>query len=151
VRCAWLTSYCRFAAFGIGTVAHVLCTLSRTITIADLLQDLKRVSSKWIKTQDESLSLFQWQQGYGAFSISTNQIPRVKTYINNQQEHHRKIVFQENFCGYWKSMAWNMIRVIFGIEQYLSLKVLSYHHISTGTITWRAAKCVSNSSSGAGA
>jgi REP element-mobilizing transposase RayT len=65
--------------------------------VADLLQDLKRVSSKWIKTQDASLSLFQWQQGYGAFSISTSQISRVKTYINNQQEHHRKIDFQEEF------------------------------------------------------
>jgi len=76
---------------------HVLCSLPRIITVADLLQDLKRVSSKWIKTQDGSSSLFQWQQGYGAFSISTNQIPRVKTYINNQQAHHRKVDFQEEF------------------------------------------------------
>ena len=74
---------------------HILCSLPRTITVADLVQDVKRISSKWIKSQNESLTLFQWQPGYGAFSIGTNQIPRVKKYIDNQQEHHCKIDFQE--------------------------------------------------------
>lgn len=76
---------------------HLLFSLPRTIAFSEMVKDIKTSSSKWLKQKDDSLALFQWQAGYGAFSISTNQIKRVKAYIENQQEHHRTINFQDEF------------------------------------------------------
>jgi REP element-mobilizing transposase RayT len=76
---------------------HILCNLSRTITIAKLLEEIKSSSSGWAKTQYEELRHFYWQSGYGAFSVSQSNIERVKRYIANQEEHHRKMTFQEEF------------------------------------------------------
>ena len=76
---------------------HLLFSLPRTITIAQMMEDLKKASSKWIKKQDVASSLFQWQAGYGAFSISTNQIKKVLQYIENQQAHHQMVDFREEF------------------------------------------------------
>lgn len=76
---------------------HILCTLSREQTISDLVRDLKRESSKWIKTKDPGLSSFYWQQGYGAFSVSPSHVDALRGYIANQEEHHHKESFQEEF------------------------------------------------------
>lgn len=76
---------------------HVLCHLSRTVSIAKLLEEIKKTSSAWIKTQDPALGEFYWQNGYGVFSVSPSNADQVKRYIANQEEHHRKVSFQEEF------------------------------------------------------
>jgi REP element-mobilizing transposase RayT len=76
---------------------HILCLLSKKISLVELLTELKAHSSKWIKTKDESLKNFYWQDGYGAFSINPSEIDIVKSYIKNQHEHHRKTSFQEEY------------------------------------------------------
>src|SRR5262245_52735697 len=79
---------------------HILCVLSRTVTLAELLEEVKKSSPKWIKTLDPSLAKFQWQAGYGAFSVSQSNVRAVTRYIANQEEHHRRVTFQEEFRNF---------------------------------------------------
>jgi putative transposase len=76
---------------------HIVCSLSRTMTVAKLLEEIKKSSSKWIKTEGPHLAQFSWQAGYGAFSIGQSQLEAVKRYITNQKEHHRRRTFHEEF------------------------------------------------------
>ena len=76
---------------------HILCRLAKTIAVADLIRELKRDSSKWIKGENPELQPFQWQSGYGAFSISPGHVDALKEYIANQPEHHRQVSFQDEF------------------------------------------------------
>jgi REP element-mobilizing transposase RayT len=78
---------------------HLLCTLPRTITLADIVSKIKTSSSKWLKT--EGISKFQWQDGYAVFSVSASKVTTVKNYINNQPEHHRKIKFQDELRAFF--------------------------------------------------
>ena len=79
---------------------HVLCLLSKKITLIKLLEEIKKGSSKWIKTKGHAYRNFYWQQGYGAFSVSPVQTDVVVKYIKNQEEHHRKITFQEEYRAF---------------------------------------------------
>ncbi len=81
---------------------HVLCTLSRNITQAKLLEELKKESSKWIKTIDEKYSGFYWQRGYGIFSVNPAETDVVVNYIKNQKKHHEKKTFQHEFRAFLK-------------------------------------------------
>lgn len=74
---------------------HIACTLPRTLSISNLLEEIKKASSAWMKTQDPSRAHFTWQAGYGAFSLGQSQLESLITYIDNQQEHHRKRTFKE--------------------------------------------------------
>ncbi|HLX64206.1 MAG TPA: IS200/IS605 family transposase [Planctomycetota bacterium] len=76
---------------------HILCNLSRTIAVADLVEGIKTDSSKWMKKKGKSYARFYWQNGYGAFSVSQSQVESVKRYIANQREHHKKQTFQEEY------------------------------------------------------
>ncbi|MFV2071008.1 MAG: transposase [Pirellulales bacterium] len=76
---------------------HILCNLSRTITIAKLVEEVKSSSSEWVKEQEQGPANFYWQSGYGAFSVSESNVARVKQYIADQEEHHQKMTFQEEF------------------------------------------------------
>jgi putative transposase len=80
---------------GVEDHVHLLCALSRTEDAATMVKEVKRSSSLWIKTKDSQLRDFSWQNGYGIFSIGFSQIPTVKQYIANQEEHHRKMTFQD--------------------------------------------------------
>ena len=82
--------------------AHILCCLSRTLTLAKLVEDVKKSASKWIKTKSSALQQFHWQNGYGAFSVSQSNVPAVRQYIVSQEEHHRKVTFQEEFRAFLK-------------------------------------------------
>jgi len=75
---------------------HILCQFSRTITVADLIRDLKSSSSKWYRSNHNSPE-FSWQAGYGAFSVSHSDVGNVRNYIQNQEEHHRTRTFQEEY------------------------------------------------------
>jgi putative transposase len=76
---------------------HILCRLSKNIALSTLPRELKRESSKWAKVQSQKLRSFQWQLGYGAFSISPSHITALKRYIADQMEHHRHETFQDEF------------------------------------------------------
>jgi putative transposase len=82
---------------GVADHVHILCRLGRTIDVADLFKALKRDSSIWIKTKATGLADFYWQNGYGAFSVSPSHVEALRTYITNQEEHHRTETFQEEF------------------------------------------------------
>ena len=81
---------------------HTLFLLSRTESIAHVVQVLKQESSKWIKQQmpgkrDVFLAKFRWQKGYRIFSVSESMIPRVRQYIETQEEHHKRCTFREEY------------------------------------------------------
>ncbi len=76
---------------------HILCTLSRKVALMDLLEEIKKRSSKWAKTQGEAYANFYWQDGYGAFSVSQSGVKKVIQYIDNQAKHHSKQSFQDEF------------------------------------------------------
>jgi REP element-mobilizing transposase RayT len=78
---------------GVEDHVHVLLVLSRTVTIAQVVEKVKTSSSKWIKTK--GVPAFAWQGGYGAFSVAASQKDAVTAYIRGQEEHHRKVSFQD--------------------------------------------------------
>jgi putative transposase len=82
---------------GMADHVHLLSVLSRTTNVEEMIKEVKRGSSLWIKTKGADLQDFAWQSGYGIFSIGFSQIEQVKTYIARQEEHHRKISFQDEF------------------------------------------------------
>lgn len=81
---------------------HALFSLSRKWKIAELVEEVKTSSSKWIKTKGGTFSQFHWQSGYGAFSVSQSNVGKVKNYIANQKAHHSKLSFQDEFRGFLK-------------------------------------------------
>ncbi len=89
---------CRLAGSGgVADHVHLLVSLGREIAIADLVRELKAGSSRWVHDTFPGLSGFAWQSGYGAFSVSVGRIAGVKTYIANQEEHHKTRTFQEEY------------------------------------------------------
>lgn len=84
----------------LGDHVHILCNLGRTVSVAGLVEEVKKGSSKWIKPKATALRNFHWQSGYGAFSVSPSMAARVRQYILNQEEHHRTITFQEEFRAF---------------------------------------------------
>lgn len=76
---------------------HIACSLSRTITVSKLVQEIKQDSSKWMKSKGERYVEFAWQNGYGAFSIGQSQLSDLRAYIANQREHHRRTTFQDEY------------------------------------------------------
>ena len=87
-----------------GTTDHVhaLFALGRTITIADLVEEVKTGSSKWLKTKGREFRNFHWQRGYGAFSIGQSQVATLKRYIRNQKQHHRRVSFEDEYRKFLK-------------------------------------------------
>jgi REP element-mobilizing transposase RayT len=82
------------AAGGTCNHVHLLIGLPPALTLAEVVQKLKANSSRWM---GESGARFEWQKGYGAFSVSPSLVPTVQAYIRNQKEHHRKRSFEEEF------------------------------------------------------
>jgi len=80
-----------------------LFSLSRVIKIADLVEEVKTESSKWIKTKDPDFKNFHWQNGYGAFSIGQSQVAILKRYIARQKIHHQRVTFQDEYRKFLKS------------------------------------------------
>ena len=95
----------RMSALAIGGVAdhvHVLLSLPAILTISKAVQLLKGNSSKWLHEEFRELWSFNWQEGYGAFSIGISGANATKNYIANQAEHHRRKTFQEEFITFLK-------------------------------------------------
>jgi putative transposase len=74
---------------------HILCALSKNLAACKLVEEVKKSSSKWMKTQ--GVPLFSWQNGYGVFAVSQSNAATVRHYIESQEAHHRKAGFQEEF------------------------------------------------------
>jgi len=100
---AYLATLCRDLAAevvrvgGVADHVHIVTTLPRTLSQAQLIEQIKKISSKWIKTLDARYRSFFWQRGYGAFSVSPSQLEAVLEYVDTQQEHHRTRTFQEEY------------------------------------------------------
>jgi REP element-mobilizing transposase RayT len=82
---------------------HVLFSLARVVTVADLVEELKTSTSKWIKTKGHEFRNFHWQTGYGAFSIGQSNLEILKRYIRNQKAHHQRVTFQDEYRKFLKS------------------------------------------------
>ena len=87
---------------GIDDHVHILISLAKTISVADMVQEIKRGSSRWITRSIPELSDFSWQAGYGTFSIGQSQVATVAKYIESQKKHHQKMTFQEEYIAFLK-------------------------------------------------
>jgi putative transposase len=76
---------------------HVVCGLGRTVAVAGLIEQIKVETSKWAKKQSRDLGTFAWQSGYGAFSVSQSNLEAVLNYVQHQEEHHKRMSFQDEF------------------------------------------------------
>lgn len=83
---------------------HIFCAVSREITIADFMRIIKSKSSKWLNETFHFIPKFQWQDGYGCFSVSKSMEDKIVEYIRNQEKHHKNKSFQEEFIEYLKLM-----------------------------------------------
>jgi putative transposase len=81
---------------------HILFALNKNLSLAQVVMEIKRATSKWIKTQGKEFAGFHWQSGYGAFSIGQSGVDEVKAYIANQAKHHRVKSFEEEFRSFLK-------------------------------------------------
>jgi len=79
---------------------HIFCELARTVCVSQVAEDVKKSSSKWIKTQGAEFAGFAWQAGYAAFAVSESNAQAVCNYIASQQEHHRQKSFQEEYRAF---------------------------------------------------
>lgn len=82
---------------GVEDHVHLAIRFSRTTTIANLVEELKTSSSKWLKTQSGDLGGFAWQRGYGVFSVGPSDLDALLAYIDRQEEHHRTRTFQDKY------------------------------------------------------
>jgi putative transposase len=87
-----------------GTADHVhaLFRLSKSRALAEVVEEVKTSSSRWIKTQARELGGFHWQNGYGGFSVSPDELTEVAKYIDQQERHHRSLSFQEEYRRFLK-------------------------------------------------
>jgi putative transposase len=102
---AYLAAICKnhgvlaFAVGGMDDHFHILFRLPPTLTLAKAVTTLKSNSSKWM---NERVSGFNWQKGYGAFSVSSSNVAVVIKYIDSQEAHHRKWTFEQEFIALLK-------------------------------------------------
>ncbi len=113
-RNAWLPAECRSKLYayqsgilkklespvieinGVEDHVHILFLLSKNHAMKEIAEEVKKGSSKWMKTPEgNNNDNFYWQGGYGAFSVSQSKVEAVKKYIQNQEQHHRKVSFQD--------------------------------------------------------
>ena len=90
---------------GVDDHVHALFALSRNHAIASVVKEVKRTSSGWIKQSSRKSSRFHWQGGYAAFSISQSNLGDVIRYIENQEEHHKRMTFQDEYRAFLKAHA----------------------------------------------
>lgn len=85
---------------GFNDHVHILCLLSRKISQSNLLEEVKKQSSKWMKTKDNQYADFYWQEGFGIFSVNPSETDTVVSYIKNQEVHHSKFSFQDELRAF---------------------------------------------------
>ena len=85
---------------GVSDHVHILIGIRPAQSISDLMKNIKQDSSRWINKSKISKSHFEWQEGYGAFSYSKSQLSAVVNYIQNQELHHKKKTFKEEYIDF---------------------------------------------------
>ncbi|GHU91946.1 transposase [Bacteroidia bacterium] len=85
---------------GIGNHVHVLSTLSKNLSLARFVEEIKKNSSRWIKTKGVYYEHFAWQGGYAGFSVSQSKVAVVGKYIERQKEHHRTVSFRDEYLTF---------------------------------------------------
>ena len=105
---------------GMPDHVHMLIGMRPSQSLSELMQDIKGSSSAWINKRHFTKSRFQWQEGYGAFSYSKRELPAIINYIKNQEAHHRK----ENFLDEYKKLL-NDFEIAFE-EKYIPAIKLVY-------------------------
>ena len=88
---------------GVEDHIHALFALSRTHSIASAVKEIKRTSSVFAKELSPTLAKFRWQSGYRAFSVSQSNLDEVIRYIENQEEHHKRVTFQDEYRAFLKA------------------------------------------------
>ena len=120
---AYLATVCRdlgaelVRVGGVVDHVHIVTMLPRTVTQAQLIEEIKKASSKWIKTLDARYRGFFWQRGYGAFSVSPSQLDTVVEYLEVQHEHHPLTPFRRNTANCFAGTALISMSGTFGIEK----------------------------------
>ncbi len=103
---AYIGGICRgnksvlLAANGTTDHIHLLVSLSKTISVATLMLEIKRDTSSWIKTKGREFGQFRWQEGYAAFTVGQSQVEAVQRYLTGQKEHHRTVSFREELIKF---------------------------------------------------
>jgi len=87
---------------GIADHVHVVCLLSKNVTVTHLVEEMKRNSSRWIKLLDPRYASFEWQGGYAALSISQSVVDKTIEYVSKQKEHHKKTSFRDEYLQFLK-------------------------------------------------
>lgn len=88
------------ASGGTTNHIHLLTTLPKTLSISQFVMKIKANSSRWMKEKGNRYRMFAWQDGYGAFSVSASVVDKVVSYINNQEEHHRKHTYKDEIISF---------------------------------------------------
>lgn len=94
------TGCVQIRAGGIGDHVHVLFMLSRDNTLSHVVEEIKRNSSRWLRSKDAYYITFEWQGGYAAFSVSQSVVGKTIEYINNQREHHKRSSFKDEYIRF---------------------------------------------------
>ncbi len=79
---------------------HILSSIPKTMSVADFVRSIKNNSSKWIHARNVCYQRFEWQSGYGAFSVSSSQLEKTANYIRHQAVHHNKHTFMEEYKAF---------------------------------------------------
>ncbi|MCD7937508.1 MAG: IS200/IS605 family transposase [Tannerellaceae bacterium] len=87
---------------GTNDHVHVLCSLSKNIALSQLVQQIKQHSSRWLTAENSYYRYFEWQRGYGAFSVTSSTLNKTRNYIANQKKHHKKRSFREEYIFFLK-------------------------------------------------
>ncbi|HEX3628185.1 MAG TPA: IS200/IS605 family transposase [Verrucomicrobiae bacterium] len=90
---------------GVADHVHILCNLTKKLPVTRILEILKNDSSKFVKSLDPTLRDFHWQDGYGIFSVSPSHFAAVRKYILQQEAHHKKETFQEEYLRILKKYS----------------------------------------------
>ena len=125
---------------GVEDHVHLLARFGRTITQADWVKELKRVSNLWLKTEG-GLYEFQWQAGYADFSVSASNLEHVKQYIENQRNTIDELTFRTRCENYFADIAWNGMSATYGIDA-TALRLISIRKtyapqaLCKATVSW---------------
>jgi REP element-mobilizing transposase RayT len=84
---------------GVEDHIHILAGLSPSLAVSDVIRDVKASASKWMR-EEGRLDAFEWQKGYGAFTVSYDRVEAIRKYIRNQKEHHKTKTFQEEYIDF---------------------------------------------------
>lgn len=87
---------------GVEDHVHLLVNIPAKIAVSDAIRSIKSNSSRWLNEQTWNTKDFEWQKGYGAFTVSFSQMDRVRSYIANQEEHHQRLSFQQEYINLLK-------------------------------------------------